>query len=154
MTDLQEHQKWMQLALDEAAKSGEDVPVGAVIVLQGEAIGVGVNQRESKADPTGHAEIVAIKMAAARLGKWRLDNATLYTSLEPCAMCAEAAIQSRVARIIFGAYDPRSGACGSALNLFLPGRLYPIPEVLGGILEEPCGKILTDFFKSRVREED
>lgn len=141
----------MQKAIEEAGRSGKDIPVGAVLVLDSQVLGSGCNRRETTADPTGHAEIVALRQAAEKLGTWRLTGSTLYTTLEPCPMCAEAVIQARVGRLIFGAYDSASGACGSAFNLFVPGRIFPIPEVFGGILEEKCQQMLVEFFRSKQR---
>lgn len=146
MHSKETHSHYMDLARQQAEKSGEDVPVGCVIVLDGHIIGSGHNERESTGDPTAHAEIVAIRQAAKKLGKWRLAGATLYTTLEPCPMCAEAIIQSRLQRVVFGAYDNVSGALGSKFNLFCAGRIYPIPEVLAGVEEEACRKILVDYF--------
>ncbi|CAN5141390.1 tRNA adenosine(34) deaminase TadA [soil metagenome] len=140
----------MNLALEQANLSGEDVPVGCVIVVDSEIISAGHNERESTGDPTAHAEIVAIRAAAKKLGTWRLAGATLYTTLEPCPMCAEAIIQSRLSKVIFGAYDNVSGALGSKFNLFCAGRIYPIPEVLGGVEEASCRKILVDYFANRT----
>ncbi len=140
---------WLQKAIEEAGRSGTDIPVGAVIVLDSQVLASGCNRREATADPTGHAEIVALRQAAEKLGTWRLTGSALYTTLEPCPMCAEAIIQARVGRLIFGAYDSASGACGSAFNLFIPGRIFPIPEVLGGILEEKCQQLLVEFFRSK-----
>ncbi len=139
---------YMELALKQARQSEKDVPVGAVIVLDGSVISVGVNNRERSLDPTGHAEIVALRKAAQNLNDWRLTGCQIYVTLEPCAMCAEALIQARVSTIVFGAYDPRSGACGSAFNLFVGGRPYPMPEIVGGIMEAECRQMLTDFFRS------
>ncbi len=127
------------------------MPVGAVIVKNGKVISSGCNQREASGDPTAHAEIVALRAAAATTGSWRLDGTTLYTTLEPCPMCAEAIIQSRVARVVFGAYEPLSGAAGSAFNLFLPGRSYPIPEVIGGIMENECKALIVEFFRHKSK---
>ncbi len=141
----------MNLALEQAHLSGDDVPVGCVIVVDSEIISAGHNERESAGDPTAHAEIVAIRAAAKKLGSWRLAGATLYTTLEPCPMCAEAIIQSRVSKVIFGAYDNVSGALGSKFNLFCAGRIYPIPEVLGGVEEEACRKVLVDYFANRTQ---
>jgi tRNA(adenine34) deaminase len=146
-------QHWISESLTEAKKVVQDVPVGSVVVLGGKIIGRGHNLREKSGDPTAHAEILAIREAAAHLGTWRLTGANLYTTLEPCPMCAEAIIQSRVAKLVFGAYDGRSGACGSAFNLFTSGRLYPLPEVLGGICEDECKQILLDYFR-QVRAND
>jgi len=140
---------YMEQALQLARQTEEDVPVGAVIVHNGLVIATGVNERERNLDPAGHAEIVAMRKAAQVLKNWRLTGCQLYVTLEPCAMCAEAIIQSRVSTIVFGAYDPRSGACGSAYNLFIAGRPYPMPEVLGGIMEAECKELLKEFFRSR-----
>lgn len=142
-------EKWLEVAICEARKCVEDVPIGAVVVLGDRVVGYGRNMREASKDPTAHAEIVAIREAAQNLSTWRLEETILYSTLEPCAMCAEAIIQARVAKVVFGAYDPASGACGSRFNLFVPPRIYPIPEVVGGIEEESCKELLTDFFKSQ-----
>jgi tRNA(adenine34) deaminase len=138
---------WMRQALNEAAQVNSDVPVGAIIVMAGKIIGRGHNLREMTGDPTAHAEIIAIRQAATNLKSWRLTGAELYTTLEPCPMCAEALLQARVSRLVFGAYDPRSGAAGSAFNLFTQGRTYPLPEILGGICEDECQKLLLQFFR-------
>ena len=151
MTTSSEHQTWMQAAIEQAIQSGPDVPVGCVIVKDKKIIAAGYNQREAMKDPTAHAEIVAIKKAASIIGDWRLLNTVLYTTLEPCPMCAETIIQSRVSTVVFGAYDAYSGAAGSKFNLFCEGRIYPIPEVIGGISELECQKLLTDFFKQQAR---
>jgi tRNA(adenine34) deaminase len=139
--------EWMREALIEAEKVNSDVPVGAVVVMAGKIIGRGHNLREKTGDPTAHAEIVAIREAAGSLKSWRLTGTELYTTLEPCPMCAEALLQARVSRLVFGAYDPRSGAAGSAFNLFTKGRIYPLPEILGGICEDECQKLLVEFFR-------
>lgn len=140
---------FMEIAIKESLACAEDVPVGAIIVMGDTVIGRGCNLRERDNDPAGHAEIVAMREAARSLNSWRLDGATLYCTLEPCPMCAEAAIQARVSRIVFAAYDPISGAAGSAFNLFLKGRALPLPEVIGGILEDRCRSILLEFFQKR-----
>jgi len=145
---------YMDLALKQARTAGEDVPVGAVIVLNGNVVGVGANQRERCLDPSGHAEIVALRDAARALNNWRMTGAQIYVTLEPCPMCAEALIQARIAQIYFGAYDPRGGACGSAFNLFVEGRPFPMPEVIGGIKEAECKELLTDFFRHRGEQHD
>jgi tRNA(adenine34) deaminase len=145
-----DHTHFMKLALQEAHQSGDDVPVGCVIVQDSEVIGSGHNEREAANDPTAHAEIVAIRQAAQKLGAWRLTGATLYTTLEPCPMCAEAIIQSRLSRVVFGAYDNVSGALGSKFNLFCAGRIYPIPEVLAGVEEQACRKTLVDYFARKA----
>lgn len=140
---------FMKAALAAALESGADVPVGCVIVSDNETIAEGHNEREATGDPTAHAEIVAIRKAASKLKTWRLSGTTLYTTLEPCPMCAEAIIQARVKRVVFGAYDNVSGALGSKFNLFIPGRIYPVPEVLGGVEEEACRQTLVEYFAQR-----
>jgi tRNA(adenine34) deaminase len=148
---LNPDENWMKAALAEAEKCAADVPVGCVIVRNNVIIAAGHNQRELNQDPTAHAEIIAIRLAAAHLNRWRLDDVCLYTTLEPCPMCAEALLQARVPRLVFGAYDIKSGAVGSAFNLYCEGRIYPLPEVKGGILEQNCQKLLIDFFKNKAR---
>lgn len=143
-----DYQYWMKLALAEAQRAVPDVPVGCLILKDGEVIARGRNEREVTQDPTAHAELIAIREAAKHLSSWRLADCTLIVTLEPCPMCAEAIIQSRIATLVFGAYDQRSGACGSAFNLFVGGRSYPLPEIIGGIEEECCERMLADFFKS------
>jgi len=140
---------WMEIALNEARLSGEDVPVGCVLVRDNELIAKGNNQKEKTQDPTDHAEIVAIRRACSMQKSWRLDGTTLYTTLEPCPICAETIMQARVSRLVFGAYDENSGAVGSKFNLFVPGRPYPVPAVTGGIMKEECQKLLQDFFRQR-----
>ncbi|GEM_PF-500786 len=135
-----------QKTADNSDKAAKDIPVGAVIVENGKLICAGQNRKELLNDVTGHAEIVALRQAAAIKGTWRLTGMTIYTTLEPCPMCAEAIIQSRISKVVFGAYDPLSGALGSAFNLYAGKRIYPIPEVLGGILEAECSDLLKQFF--------
>jgi tRNA(adenine34) deaminase len=120
-----------------------------VLVLGGEALGEGWNRPISASDPTAHAEIVALRAAAARLGNYRLVNSTLYVTLEPCPMCAGAMIQARVGRVVFGAHDPRAGAAGSVFNVLQSERLNHRAEVESGILAEDCGVLLRDFFRAR-----
>lgn len=139
----------MEIAIKEALSCKIDVPVGAVILKGQDVIGRGWNRREELNEPTAHAEILALRAAAESLKSWRLEGTTLYCTLEPCPMCAEAIIQARVGRLVFGAYDPISGATGSAFNLFVSGRSLPLPEVTGGIFEERCRNILLDFFRQR-----
>ena len=142
---------WMRRVLElaqRAAAAGE-VPVGAVLVLDNEAVGEGWNQPISRCDPTAHAEIMALQAAAARLGNYRLVNSTLYVTLEPCAMCAGAMIHARVGRVVFGATDPRAGAAGSIFNILQSARLNHRAEVVGGLLAEECGAVLRDFFRAR-----
>jgi tRNA(adenine34) deaminase len=143
---------WMKIALTEAGLANGDVPVGSIIVQAGQLIAQGHNRKVETHDPTDHAEIVAIRAASQQLGTWRLENCTIYTTLEPCPMCAEAIIQARISKLVFGAYDPLSGATGSKFNLFVSGRIYPIPEVIGGILEEDCQSLLKAFFRGKVEQ--
>ncbi len=135
------------LALAEYAESLGEAPVGCVIVLDGEIIGRGYNLRESDKDPLAHAELRAIDEARRAVGGWRLCGAELFVTLEPCPMCAGACINSRIERVVFGAYDPKAGSCGSVTNLFdLPYNHKP--DVCGGVLEEECGAVLSRFFLS------
>lgn len=128
-----------------ASRAGE-VPVGAVVVLGGEIIGRGKNSPISSNDPTAHAEILALREAAQKLGNYRLVGATLYATLEPCAMCMGAALHARVARVVFGAKDPKSGACGSVYNIGSDGRLNHSVEVSSGVLGEEAALLLREFF--------
>lgn len=148
---LDTDKKWILESLAEAKLAAIDVPIGAVIVHNGHVIARGHNERETAQDPTAHAEIIAIREAAKVLGTWRLKGCTVYTTLEPCPMCAEALIQARVDRVVFGAYDPASGACGTVFNLFVEGRIYPIPQLTGGILEDECKQIIVDFFRLKPK---
>lgn len=156
MTTTQDDQYWMRQALDLAreaiALDPDDVPVGALIVqTQGDRqvfIASGTNKKQKELDASAHAEIVAMRLAGQALDSWRLQGTTLYTTLEPCPMCAEAILQARVSRIVFGAYDQVSGALGSAFNLYTR-RIYPIPEVVGGIMEQECAEVLREVFAKR-----
>ena len=139
----------MRLALTEAeaALTTGDVPVGAVVLAPGGAvIGVGRNLREATHDPTGHAEVVAMRQAAQALGEWRLDDCTLVVTLEPCTMCAGALVLARVSRVVFGAWDPKAGAVGSLWDVVRDRRLNHRPEVVSGVLADECGRLLLDFF--------
>jgi tRNA(adenine34) deaminase len=146
---LDEH--FMRLAIREAERAleHEDVPVGAVIVREGEAVGIGHNERELRQDPTAHAELLAIREAARVLGSWRLLDCVLYVTLEPCAMCAGAIVLARVPRVIYGASDPKAGAAGSVLDILGEPRLNHRPEVGAGLLADVSGALLRDFFASR-----
>ncbi|AZM90151.1 tRNA adenosine(34) deaminase TadA [Streptomyces racemochromogenes] len=140
----------MRLALEEAALAvpAGDVPVGAVVLGPGgELLSTGHNEREAAADPTAHAELLALRRAAARLGEWRLTGCTLVVTLEPCVMCAGALVQSRVARVVYGAGDEKAGAAGSLWDLVRDRRLNHRPEVIRGVLEQECARQLTDFFR-------
>jgi len=143
----------MRAAMEEARKAemiGE-VPIGAVVVRGGEIVGRGYNLRETKKDPTLHAEMIAIREASARLGGWRLIGCTLYVTLEPCPMCAGALVQSRVEQVVFGASDPKAGCAGTLMNLLNEPRFNHQPSVIGGVLAEECGQMLKDFFR-RLRK--
>jgi tRNA(adenine34) deaminase len=139
---------WMRQALDLARRAAEggDVPVGAVVVRGGEAIGRGHNRREADADPLAHAELLAIREAALRMGGWRLTGCTLYATLEPCSMCAGALVNARVERLVFGARDPKAGFCGSLGNLVQDARLNHRLEVVEGVLEGASAALLREFF--------
>ena len=142
---------WMRLALAQAALAGQagEVPVGAVVVKNGELIAVGHNAPIGQHDPTAHAEIDALRAAAKALGNYRLDGCELFVTLEPCAMCAGAMLHARLKRVVFGAPEPRTGAAGSVLNLFTPSDLNHQTEVLGGVLALECATVLYDFFKPK-----
>jgi tRNA(adenine34) deaminase len=141
----------MRTAIEEArlALRHDDVPVGAVLVHAGEVVGAGHNERERRQDPTAHAETLALRRAAERLGRWRLLDTTLYVTLEPCAMCAGAIVLARVARVVFGTADPKAGAAGSVLDVLGEPRLNHRPAVEGGVLAAECAALLTTFFASR-----
>ncbi|GIV26217.1 MAG: tRNA-specific adenosine deaminase [Bacteroidia bacterium] len=142
---------FMRKALAEAEAAAEEgeVPVGAIIVWGGEVVAAAHNQRELLRDPTAHAEMIAITQAAAALGDWRLENCTLYVTLEPCPMCAGAIVQARIPRVVYGARDPKAGACESLYQITSDPRLNHRAEVVGGVLEENCRKILQEFFRRR-----
>lgn len=148
---IQTDSTFMQAALDLARQGLEagEVPVGAVVVKDGEIIGRGFNAPISRHDPTAHAEIMALREAAARLGNYRLTGCELYATLEPCTMCAGAIMHARIARLVFGARDPKTGACGSVADLFAETRLNHHAEVLGGVMAEECGALLSRFFAAR-----
>jgi tRNA(adenine34) deaminase len=140
----------MRLALDQAvlAASSDDVPVGAVVVdADGVILGTGFNAREATNDPTAHAEVIALRSAAATLGSWRLTGCTLAVTLEPCTMCAGALVLARVDRLVYGAADPKAGAVASLWDVVRDRRLNHRPEVVGGVLEVECGELLRAFFE-------
>ena len=151
---LEKDLEYMQLALEQArlAPARGEVPIGAVLVLDGQVLAQVHNFREVWQDPTAHAEVVAIREAATRLGTWRLTGTTLYVTVEPCSMCAGAIIQSRVSRLVFGARDPKAGACGSVFNLPDERRLNHRVEVIGGIMERESQELMQKFFK-RLRDD-
>ena len=141
--------EWMGHALEAAAKAAEsgDVPVGAIVLSpSGELIGVGCNEREALLDPTAHAEVVALRAAGASLNTWHLDGCTLVVTLEPCTMCAGAAVLARVDRVVFGAWDPKAGAAGSLWDVLRDRRLNHRPEVIAGVRAEECHNLLDSFF--------
>ena len=141
----------MRLALREAARSVEhdDVPVGAVVAFEGEVVAAAPNERELRGDPTAHCEVLALREAARALGSWRLTGCVLYVTLEPCAMCAGAVVLARVPRVVFGAWDPKAGACGSVLDVCGEARLNHRPDVAGGLLADESAALLRGFFGSR-----
>jgi tRNA(adenine34) deaminase len=142
---------FMRLALREAERAldHDDVPIGAILVRGGEVLAAAHNERELRSDPTAHAEILALREAARMLGSWRLLDCSLYVTLEPCAMCAGAIVLARVPVVLFGATDPKAGACGSVLDVLGEPRLNHRPEVLSGLLAPDCGQLLSAFFASR-----
>ena len=141
----------MRAALREASRALEhdDIPVGAVVVSGGEIIGAGHNERERRADPTAHAEIIALREAARTLGSWRVLESTLYVTLEPCAMCAGAIVLARVPEVVFGTGDPKAGAAGSVLDVLADRRLNHRPAVRSGVLAGECADVLRAFFAAR-----
>jgi tRNA(adenine34) deaminase len=141
----------MRLALREAERAldHDDVPIGAVVVQEGEVIGAGHNEREVRADPTAHAELIALREAARHLGTWRILDAVMYVTLEPCAMCAGAIVLARIPRIVFGANDPKAGAAGSVLNVLDVAQLNHRPQVESGLLAEDSAELLRGFFVPR-----
>ncbi len=141
------------LELARAAAQAGEVPVGAIIVKDGAIVGQGRNAPIAQGDPTAHAEVLALRDAAARLGNYRLDDCTLYVTLEPCTMCSGAMLHARLARVVFGAYDPKTGACGSVLDVGSVPKLNHHTSVTGGVLAEPCGELLRRFFRERRAKE-
>jgi tRNA(adenine34) deaminase len=146
-----EDEHHMRLALAEAERCREhgDVPIGAVVVREGEVIGVAGNERELRGDPTAHAEVLALRAAAGSLGGWRIADSVLYVTLEPCAMCAGAIVLARVPRVVFGASDPKAGAAGSVLDVLAEPRLNHRSAVEAGLLAGECAALLRDFFATR-----
>ena len=142
---------FMRLALREAERALEhdDVPVGCVIAHEGEVLAAAPNERELRGDPTAHAEVIALREAAARLGTWRLSGVVLYVTLEPCAMCAGAVVLARAARVVYGAVDPKAGAAGSVFDVLSEPRLNHRPAVDGGLLDEESAALLRAFFEGR-----
>jgi tRNA(adenine34) deaminase len=144
-------ERMMSLAIERAreAEGHGDVPIGAVIARDGEIVAAAGNERELRADPTAHAEILAIRAAAEALGGWRLPGTTLYVTLEPCAMCAGAIVLARIPTVVFGALDPKAGAAGSVLDVLSEPALNHRPQIIGGVLEPECAALLRRFFAAR-----
>jgi tRNA(adenine34) deaminase len=151
MQNIEVHEKFLRHALTLArrALSQNEVPIGAVVVQNGEIIAEGFNQREKQQSAIGHAEIIAIQSACTKLGTWRLSDCDLYVTLEPCLMCAGALVQTRIRNVYFGAYDPKGGALGTLYTVHEDTRLNHRFQVRGGICAEECGTILSDFFKKK-----
>ncbi|PTD97931.1 tRNA adenosine(34) deaminase TadA [Pseudothauera lacus] len=147
MTD----EDYMRAALEQAHLAGScgEVPVGAVVVCEGEIIGRGFNQPIGRHDPTAHAEVMALRDAASRLGNYRLPGCELFVTLEPCAMCSGAIMHARIARVVFGARDPKTGVAGSVLDLYAERRLNHHAQISGGVLADACGALLSSFFAAR-----
>jgi tRNA(adenine34) deaminase len=148
------HEKFMGLAIEEARRGAAEgeVPVGAVLVMNGEVIARGHNLREGLSDPTAHAEMLVLREASQRLDRWRLTDATLYVTMEPCAMCAGAAVLARISRVVYGCSDPKAGACGSVVDITREPQLNHQIEVVPGILKEACQSVLKEFFLNRRTE--
>jgi tRNA(adenine34) deaminase len=146
-----EDRELMQAAIDEARAAAVhgDVPIGAVVAIDGEIIARGRNERELSQDPTAHAEILALRAAAEHVGHWRVLGATLYVTLEPCSMCAGAIVLARIARVVFGTADPKAGACGSVLDVTGEPRFNHRPLVEQGLMAAECGDLLREFFAAR-----
>lgn len=147
---LMSDEKFMQAAISEAikARGRNEVPIGAVIVQDGEVIASGYNLRETSQQTLSHAELLAIEAANEKVGSWRLEDCTLYITLEPCPMCAGAIVQSRIKRVVYGAPDPKAGCAGTLFNLLEEPRFNHQVEVTSGVLQEECASLLTDFFKT------
>ncbi len=151
-----DHEQYMQLALAQAeeAAAADEAPVGAVIVRDGRVIATARNEREALLDPTAHAEMIAITQAAAALGSWRLADCTLYVTLEPCPMCAGAIVQARIPLVVYGAADPKAGAVRSLFQLIDDPRLNHRAEIVAGVMAEPCGRTLTEYFRRKSRSQN
>jgi tRNA(adenine34) deaminase len=149
--ELAFHDQAMAVALEQARRADEhgDVPIGAAIYRGGELLSQAGNERELRKDPTAHAEVLAIRAAAERLGGWRLPETVLYVTLEPCAMCAGAIVLARIPTVVFGTADPKAGAAGSVLDVLAEPALNHRPQVIRGVREEECAAVLRDFFASR-----
>jgi tRNA(adenine34) deaminase len=152
--EQQNHEFFMQAAIAEGLKAQElgEVPIGAVVVRDGEIVGRGHNLRETQKDPTLHAEMIAIREASTKLGGWRLIGCTLYVTLEPCPMCAGAIVQSRIEQVVYGAADPKAGCAGTLLDLLHEPRFNHQVPVIAGVLQEECGQLLKQFFRGLRRQ--
>ncbi|MGB4126950.1 MAG: tRNA adenosine(34) deaminase TadA [Bacilli bacterium] len=148
---MNKDEKYMKLALKEAHKAAaiDEVPVGAVIVLNDKVIARGFNKREINNDPLGHAEMIAIRKASKKLNNWRLVDCELYVTVEPCAMCAGAIMWSRLKRVVYGTSDPKGGAMGEVFNLFDERIVNHIPEIKGGVLAKECKEVIQSFFRNK-----
>jgi tRNA(adenine34) deaminase len=148
---LPDEEHFMRLAMREAelAAEHEDVPIGAVLVRGGQVVAAAHNERELRQDPTAHAEVLLLREAARAAGSWRVLDAVMYVTLEPCAMCAGAIVLARLPRVVFAAFDPKAGACGSVLDVLGEPRLNHRPDVAGGLLAAECGAMLSGFFAAR-----
>ncbi|WP_261378556.1 tRNA adenosine(34) deaminase TadA [Paenibacillus agilis] len=146
---MDDHEYWMRLAIEEANKAEAigEVPIGAILVHEGTIIGRGYNLRETTHDSTAHAEMIAIREGSEQLQAWRLLDCTLYVTLEPCPMCAGAIVQSRIPRIVYGTTDPKAGCAGTLMNLLQESRFNHQSEVIEGVLKEECASLLTSFFR-------
>jgi tRNA(adenine34) deaminase len=144
-------QQWMREAMAVAAEAAAagDVPIGAVIVRDGQAVARAATRTVRDQDPTGHAEVLAIREASRSLGRWRLDDCTLYVTIEPCAMCAGAVVLARIPRVVFGAWDEKAGMVGSVGDILRHGKLNHRPEVEAGVLADECGALVSEFFRSK-----
>lgn len=142
-------EQFMKMAIEEAKKAEQqnEVPIGSIIVYENRIIAKGYNQRETTQSTLSHAELNVIKQANEKINSWRLEDCTLYVTLEPCPMCAGAIIQSRIKRVVFGAYDPKAGCAGTLMNLLEDNQFNHKVETIGGVLEKQCGALLKDFFK-------
>ncbi|HWH92308.1 MAG TPA: tRNA adenosine(34) deaminase TadA [Baekduia sp.] len=152
MTLPDQDERWMRSALDEARAAivHDDVPIGALVVHDdGRVLGRGRNERELREDPTAHAEVLALREAAAALGSWRVLDSTLYVTLEPCTMCAGAIVLARIPRVVYATADPKAGAAGSVLDVLADARLNHRPEVVGGVLADQAADLLRSFFRAR-----
>lgn len=145
------HEDWMRLALREAKQAFDmdEVPIGAVVVCHGQILALSHNEKEKNQDPTAHAEMLAIQRAAEKMGHWRLEDAVLYVTLEPCAMCAGAIVQSRLKQLVYGASDSKGGAAGSVVNVLQENLWNHKVEVTAGVLEEECSELLKKFFQRK-----